>query len=725
MNISELLLKVIYKDVTDAKKETAALGKEVQSTEKNVGSLGKAFSGLKGVGGPIADAANKLEDVGSSAVDAARSISMMGLGLGTVVAGLAGVATAVVAVERIGFAANKAADDADELSQKLGITINRLEALKLIANENGSSVEGLQRTYDKLSKSLNKFDDDNEKTQLAFKALVLTQQDLANKTEQQIAGVVIKRWQELGMTAKATAATAQLLGASFRDNIPAILAAADATSDYADRVRKFAAGATPDLVEAGGKQEKALSNLGLAWQGLSNEVARWSANMLTTITNWAASALNSIRSVLAEFRQAQDVASASQNSISNKRRSELLKQARDQVYDGSNPNATEGDVNRRFKELLSQEQQSNFRRFELGQSADTYAGVAAAQQAAKLQQQSAAVNMSPKKGGGADEYKGMFASKAAEMEYKSYEQYARAIDQLQEERETQERTVALERRKRQQQEEEQNRRLAQSYMDYADPVQQYMRALEEVNTLLANKNLTEEQALLIQARIREDMQRTIELEKQRQKPEDFAAGWQQAFEQYAKAATDAGAIGAQAFQQTVSMMENAITQFVTTGKLGFKEFLASFLKMIAGILAKWAVLNVLSYATGGGPVPLSAMFKGFAKGGVVQNGVQKFAKGGIVTSPTTFPMAGGKTGLMGEAGTEAIMPVTRTRNGDLGVNAKGLGGTNITIHQTMQVNGDIDSPERQAKIQREWALQTKAIVKQTLVDEKRRGGVLA
>lgn len=61
----------------------------------------------------------------------------------------------------------------------------------------------------------------------------------------------------------------------------------------------------------------------------------------------------------------------------------------------------------------------------------------------------------------------------------------------------------------------------------------------------------------------------------------------------------------------------------------------------------------------------------YGRGGVFQHGAEvvPFADGGIVTGPTTFPMAGGRTGLMGEAGAEAIMPLTRGPGGHLGVRA--------------------------------------------------------
>ena len=70
--------------------------------------------------------------------------------------------------------------------------------------------------------------------------------------------------------------------------------------------------------------------------------------------------------------------------------------------------------------------------------------------------------------------------------------------------------------------------------------------------------------------------------------------------------------------------------------------------------------------------------QGFAKGGAfVQGQVMPFARGGVVSQPTTFPMRGG-TGLMGEAGPEAIMPLTRGADGSLGVRASG-GGQAVTV----------------------------------------------
>lgn len=71
----------------------------------------------------------------------------------------------------------------------------------------------------------------------------------------------------------------------------------------------------------------------------------------------------------------------------------------------------------------------------------------------------------------------------------------------------------------------------------------------------------------------------------------------------------------------------------------------------------------------------------YAKGGAFEHGypVHAFADGGIVNNPTIFPMANG-SGLMGEAGPEAIMPLKRGSDGRLGVAAGGGSGASSTTH---------------------------------------------
>jgi uncharacterized lipoprotein YajG len=127
--------------------------------------------------------------------------------------------------------------------------------------------------------------------------------------------------------------------------------------------------------------------------------------------------------------------------------------------------------------------------------------------------------------------------------------------------------------------------------------------------------------------------------------------------------------------------------------------------------------SISGTGTGGGL--LGGLF--LAKGGVfAQNGIQPFARGGIVNKPTIFPFANG-TGLMGEAGPEAIMPLRRGRDGNLGVMSSGGGTTNVVVNVDAS-GSSVEGDQSQAKA---LGNAISAAVQSELVKQKRPGGLLA
>jgi phage-related minor tail protein len=72
---------------------------------------------------------------------------------------------------------------------------------------------------------------------------------------------------------------------------------------------------------------------------------------------------------------------------------------------------------------------------------------------------------------------------------------------------------------------------------------------------------------------------------------------------------------------------------------------------------------------------------GFAKGGVLARGAPvPFASGGVIASPIAFPLTGGRVGIAGERGAEAILPLARGADGRLGVRAEGGAGISVTFN---------------------------------------------
>ena len=172
---------------------------------------------------------------------------------------------------------------------------------------------------------------------------------------------------------------------------------------------------------------------------------------------------------------------------------------------------------------------------------------------------------------------------------------------------------------------------------------------------------------------------------------------------------------------------DAIVTFVETGKFNFKSLITS---MLADLL-RWEMKQQTAqlYSSLGGAGGIGKGIMGFlglggtagnagstginmsgagastvgmslAKGGAFDQDypVHKFAMGGtftnqIVNSPTLFKFASG-TGLMGEAGPEAIMPLKRDNNGTLGVRSQ-PSNVNVVVNnhsgQPAKTNETIDS----------------------------------
>lgn len=121
-----------------------------------------------------------------------------------------------------------------------------------------------------------------------------------------------------------------------------------------------------------------------------------------------------------------------------------------------------------------------------------------------------------------------------------------------------------------------------------------------------------------------------------------------------------------------------------------------------------------------------------ANGMALQSGTQlrAFARGGVVNSPTLFPMATG-TGLMGEAGPEAIMPLARGPDGRLGVRG-GRGGSSggvnnqisITVNVGANGNAQSDTQAQSDDAGRQLASMVEGKVKEVMAREQRQGGIL-
>ncbi|MCP1114001.1 phage tail tape measure protein [Enterobacter bugandensis] len=144
-----------------------------------------------------------------------------------------------------------------------------------------------------------------------------------------------------------------------------------------------------------------------------------------------------------------------------------------------------------------------------------------------------------------------------------------------------------------------------------------------------------------------------------------------------------------------------VTSMLEGNKVSWKSWGISVLQIIEKVALQMAVVSAMGGASSGSGIfgsligsvgsffgggagasastgtavsSYGSSFQFNAKGGVYDSPSLSAFSNGIVRNPTMFAFAKGGAGIMGEAGPEAIMPLTRAPDGSLGVRAVGGGG---------------------------------------------------
>ncbi|EDU3897707.1 TPA_asm: phage tail tape measure protein [Salmonella enterica subsp. enterica serovar Mbandaka] len=201
---------------------------------------------------------------------------------------------------------------------------------------------------------------------------------------------------------------------------------------------------------------------------------------------------------------------------------------------------------------------------------------------------------------------------------------------------------------------------------------------------------------------------------------DWTAGMREGFANWADTASDYASQSADLVNNAMTGLVGNISDALSGNKVDWEDWASSVLQSMQKIILNAMIVNSLQSSMGSGGF-FSGLFGSSAGGSTpsgaynsAASGLQLNAKGGayasaslsaysnsIVSSPTYFAFAKG-AGLMGEAGPEAIMPLTRSADGSLGVRVVGsqspAAGNGITQHITQHftISGNGDAALKQA-----------------------------
>jgi lambda family phage tail tape measure protein len=212
---------------------------------------------------------------------------------------------------------------------------------------------------------------------------------------------------------------------------------------------------------------------------------------------------------------------------------------------------------------------------------------------------------------------------------------------------------------------------------------------------------------------------------------DWTVGAKTAFDEYIDMATNTAVRLKDVIGRAFKGMEDALVQFTMTGKLDFRslansiiadmirmQIQASITKPLAALGASF--IGSLTGATQA-PAPVTDAVIVPNALGAVHNSVSLSAlSGGIYNRPTFFRLASG--GVLGEAGYEAVMPLTRGPNGKLGVQASGGGGVMINVTVNAETGSSHVSSSEPSLRQLGSILGAK--MREEIIKQQRPGGLL-
>ncbi|HHD2730057.1 TPA: phage tail tape measure protein [Citrobacter freundii] len=177
--------------------------------------------------------------------------------------------------------------------------------------------------------------------------------------------------------------------------------------------------------------------------------------------------------------------------------------------------------------------------------------------------------------------------------------------------------------------------------------------------------------------------------------DDWMTGLSEGYANWVDEATDYSSMAADGMKQAMGGAVTTITDMLNGNVDSWKDWGVSVLKIIQNVLVNMAVANGVSSigslfsfgassaatASGGTAIQnAGANFTFNAKGNVYDSPSLSAYSNGVFQTPQLFAFAKG-AGVFGEAGPEAIMPLTRAADGSLGVRAVG----------TPQVSGGVPS----------------------------------
>jgi hypothetical protein len=711
MNLLSLLFRVDTSQLDAAERKLGDLGNAANKTQDKVGGASGAFDRFKEVGGPVGEVAERVESV-SSALGGMSGPAM--LAVGSVIALTTAVVAAGAAIISTSLKVADAADALNDLSNRSNIGTERLSLFDAMAKMAGSSVEELVGSAERLGVKLARQSEESGLAQNALKELGVSAKEAngEQKSMLQLQEDIIIAADKMAGSAKAEGAAVALLGTEYYKIKTAVKEAKEQKVEMYDYMARTGAIVTQQLAKDSDELNDNIDKMKLAFTGMANSVASVVIPILnrvvTVLGNISAGAADIIRRYTGGETESEKLQTQLDDLV--KRRDAALNtinKIRGTEFEGTAQGAKAIELARTELQLVNEKLLATSRLKRVADEAAFAAQQAATNGAAGEGNKPGSVK--PVKSGQdpMDELSKRALFNLKVQDEAEAEAEKRTLREMERERKL---TAAINDEmskrglfdlKRQDEAEaaadkqaEAYARSAQALRDMLNPMNELQRQIEAINANPLLGDLEKEDAVAAVS-------------------ERWVAGMEKMKEKMVEM-NEAGRL-------VFGSIENYIVSAVTSGDFSFKALAKSFIEQLFRMFVQAQIIGPMIRALTGTTI---GGFLGLT-GGTVPSADGNVFPGGIGNRPTAVRRADGGTNTFFERGPEAVVPLVRGSNGQLGVQMTGNQAVaGVTIGSiTISVQGGQTNAETAAALKKELLSTMKDVADGRIVESLRPGGL--
>ena len=251
-------------------------------------AFGKGTKAAKGAAVASEEAGAAASGAGAAAGAAAGGFAALAAAVAVVAAAVLGLVAAIKSAVRYSKQLSATFFEAS----KVGLTTNKYQELTYVLGQVGVESDKLSDFIKSLSAAQNDLRDGSEGMVEAFKALGLSAQEAANMTQEDLFVETITRLQQMEDGIQRTGIAYRIFGEDDAAQVANLLALNNVEMErMINNFYLLGGGASDGAIQKSLELQGALSNMRLAWQGISNTIGEAVMPALTAVVNAIAKAI--------------------------------------------------------------------------------------------------------------------------------------------------------------------------------------------------------------------------------------------------------------------------------------------------------------------------------------------------------------------------------------------------------------------------------------------------